>query len=138
LGSRTGEASGDGYGAEFQRNDGESVRFRLMPVPVGVPKARPRRPGGPAADLRAPSSALPCALILCSESGGCMRLESGAWRAWNWWRRWCPWPNESEEMEAARLLGGGHDTTNPLNGRRRAPGCQAAGPVTGKPARAGA
>ena len=25
-----------------------------------------------------------------------------------------PLPNESEEMEVARLLGGGHDTTNPL------------------------
>jgi hypothetical protein len=25
-----------------------------------------------------------------------------------------PLPNESEEMELSRLLGGGHDTTNPL------------------------
>jgi len=25
-----------------------------------------------------------------------------------------PVPEESEEMELARLLGGGHDTTNPL------------------------
>ena len=109
----TGEASGDGYGAEFQRTDGESVRFRLMPVPVGVPKAHP----GALVGLRlicAPGERPPLCVILCSESGGCMRLESGGMASMELAEEVVPLPNESEEMEVARLLGGGHDTTNPL------------------------
>ena len=109
----TGEASGDGFGAEFQRTDGESVRFRLMPVPVGVPKAHP----GALVGLRlicAPEQRPPLCVILCSESGGCMRLESGGMASMELAEEVVPLPNESEEMEVARLLGGGHDTTNPL------------------------
>ena len=32
---------GRGIGAEFERTDGQTVRFRLMPVPMGVPKPTP-------------------------------------------------------------------------------------------------
>jgi hypothetical protein len=84
-----------------------------MPVPVGVPKLHPgaivglrlicQRPGGS-----------PLCVILCSESGGCMRLESGGMASMELAEEVVPLPNESEAMEMARLLSGGHDSTNPL------------------------
>ena len=89
------------------------MRFRLMPVPVGVPKAHP----GALVGLRlicSPGEQPPLCVILCSESGGCMRLESGGMASMELVEEVVPLPNESEEMEVARLLGGGHDTTNPL------------------------
>ncbi|MEY3757095.1 MAG: hypothetical protein RLZZ263_249 [Cyanobacteriota bacterium] len=108
-----GQGAGEGIGAEFERTDGQTVRFRLMPVPVGVPKIHPgaivglrlicQRPGGS-----------PLCVILCSESGGCMRLESGGMASMELAEDVVPLPNESEEMEMARLLSGGHDSTNPL------------------------
>ncbi len=109
----TGSPEGDGIGAEFQRTDGDSVQLRLMPVPVGVPKTHP----GALVGLRlicAPESQPPLCVILCSESGGCMRLESGGVATMQLVEEVVPLPNESEEMEMARLLAGGHDTTNPL------------------------
>jgi len=102
-----------GIGAEFQRDDGESVQFRLMPVPVGVSKTHP----GALVGLRlicAPADRQPLCVILCSESGGCMRLEAGGVASMELAEEVVPLPNESEEMEMARLLGGGHDSTNPL------------------------
>ncbi len=108
-----GNGDGAGIGAEFERNDGESVQFRLMPVPVGVAKTHP----GALVGLRlicAPPGQAPLCVILCSESGGCMRLESGGVASMELAEEVVPLPNESEEMELARLLGGGHDTTNPL------------------------
>ena len=36
-----GDGLGSGYVAEFERTDGANVRFRLMPIPVGVPKSHP-------------------------------------------------------------------------------------------------
>jgi len=102
-----------GIAAEFQRTDGETVRFRLMPVPVGVPKAHP----GAIVGLRLichPGQRPPLCVILCSESGGCMRLESGGMAAMELAEEVVPLPEESEEREMARLLGGGHDSTNPL------------------------
>ena len=112
-----GNGAGPGIGAEFQRSDGQTVQFRQMPVPVGVPKAHP----GAIVGLRlicergsgSPTGA-PLCVILCSESGGCMRLESGGVAAMELAEEVVPLPNESEEMELARLLAGGHDTTNPL------------------------
>ncbi|WP_411867604.1 glucose-6-phosphate dehydrogenase assembly protein OpcA [Vulcanococcus limneticus] len=104
---------GEGIGAEFQRHDGESVQFRLMPVPVGLAKTHP----GALVGLRlicAPQGQAPLCVILCSESGGCMRLEAGGVASMELAEEVVPMPNESEEMELARLLGGGHDTTNPL------------------------
>ncbi len=107
----------NGIGAEFERSDGQTVQFRLMPVPVGVPKTHPgalvglrlicQRPAGG-------SPGAPLCVILCSESGGCMRLESGGMASMELAEEVVPLPNESEEMELARLLGGGHDSTNPL------------------------
>ncbi|MFM7265450.1 MAG: glucose-6-phosphate dehydrogenase assembly protein OpcA [Cyanobium sp.] len=104
---------GSGIAAEFQRTDGATVRFKLMPVPVGVPKAHP----GAIVGLRLicePSGRPPLCVILCSESGGCMRLESGGMASMELAEEVVPLPEESEERELARLLGGGHDTTNPL------------------------
>ena len=109
-----GQASeGRGIGAEFQRTDGQSVQFRLMPVPVGISKMHP----GALVGLRlicSQSDRSPLCVILCSESGGCMRLEAGGVASMQLAEEVVPLPNESEEMEMARLLGGGHDSTNPL------------------------
>jgi glucose-6-phosphate dehydrogenase assembly protein OpcA len=102
-----------GIAAEFQRTDGQTVRFRLMPVPVGVPKAHP----GAIVGLRLicqPEERPPLCVILCSESGGCMRLEAGGMAAMELAEEVVPLPEESEEKEMARLLAGGHDSTNPL------------------------
>jgi glucose-6-phosphate dehydrogenase assembly protein OpcA len=102
-----------GIGAEFQRGDGATVQFRLMEVPMGHPKAHP----GAIVGLRLicrPPQATPLCVILCSESGGCMRLESGGMAAMQLAEEVVPLPEEKEERELARLLGGGHDTTNPL------------------------
>ena len=110
LGS--GSESG-GIAAEFERTDGTTVRFRLMPVPMGMPKAHP----GAIVGLRLvcePTDRPPLCVILCSESGGCMRLESGGMAALELAEEVVPLPEEHEEMEMARLLGGGHDSTNPL------------------------
>jgi glucose-6-phosphate dehydrogenase assembly protein OpcA len=102
-----------GIAAEFQRGDGVTMQFRMMEVPMGHPKAHP----GAIVGLRLicrPPEALPLCVILCSESGGCMRLESGGMAAMQLAEEVVPLPEEKEEMELARLLGGGHDTTNPL------------------------
>jgi glucose-6-phosphate dehydrogenase assembly protein OpcA len=53
-------------------------------------------------------------VILCSESGGCMRLESGGMASMELVEDVVPLPEESEEREMARLLGGGHDSADPL------------------------
>jgi glucose-6-phosphate dehydrogenase assembly protein OpcA len=102
-----------GIAAEFERTDGVSVRFRLMPVPMGMPKAHP----GAIVGLRLicePTGRPQLCVILCSESGGCMRLESGGMAALELAEEVVPLPEEHEEMEMARLLSGGHDSTNPL------------------------
>jgi glucose-6-phosphate dehydrogenase assembly protein OpcA len=109
------EADGPGQGiaAEFQRTDGVAVRFRLMPVPIGAPKAHP----GAIVGLRLichEENRPPLCVILCSESGGCMRLESGGMAAMELLEEVVPLPEEREEQEMARLLSGGHDSTNPL------------------------
>ncbi|MCT0199090.1 glucose-6-phosphate dehydrogenase assembly protein OpcA [Synechococcus sp. CS-1325] len=102
-----------GIGAEFQRSDGQIVQFRLMSVPVGVPKSHP----GALVGLRlicCPEGRKPLCVILCSESGGCMRLEAGGVATMELAEEVVSISNESEEMEMARLLAGGHDTTSPL------------------------
>ncbi|MEB3233893.1 MAG: glucose-6-phosphate dehydrogenase assembly protein OpcA [Cyanobacteriota bacterium] len=108
-----GDGVGQGVGAEFQRTDGTTVQFRLLPVPVGAPRIHP----GALVGLRLicqPPERPPLCVILCSESGGCMRLEAGGMASMELLEDVVPMPIESEEMELARLLGGGHDTTNPL------------------------
>lgn len=107
------DGNGIGVSAEFERTDGVAVRFRLMPVPVGVAKTHP----GAILGLRLicnPEDQPPLCVILCSESGGCMRLESGGMAAMELAEDVVPLPLESEEMEMARLLAGSHDSTNPL------------------------
>ncbi|MEB3322254.1 MAG: OpcA/G6PD domain-containing protein, partial [Synechococcaceae cyanobacterium] len=102
-----------GIAAEFQRTDGVEVRMRVMPVPVGVPKAHP----GAIVGLRLicrPEGRAPLCVILCSESGGCMRLESGGMASMELAEEVVPLPEEKEEMEMARLLAGSHDSTSPL------------------------
>jgi glucose-6-phosphate dehydrogenase assembly protein OpcA len=78
-----------------------------------VPKTHP----GAIVGLRLicePSQRPPLCVILCSESGGCMRLESGGMASMELAEDVVPLPEESEEREMARLLSGGHDSTNPL------------------------
>jgi glucose-6-phosphate dehydrogenase assembly protein OpcA len=107
------DGPGQGISAEFQRTDGITVRFGLMPVPIGAPKAHP----GAIVGLRLichPERRPPLCVILCSESGGCMRLESGGMAAMELVEEVVPLPEEREEQEVARLLSGGHDSTNPL------------------------
>ena len=102
-----------GIGAEFQRSDGESVQVRLMSVPVGIPNSHP----GALVGLRlicCPQGKKPLCVILCSESGGCMRLEAGGVATMELAEEVVSVSGDSEEMEMARLLSGGHDSTNPL------------------------
>lgn len=108
-----GDGVGSGYVGEFERTDGANVRFRLMPIPVGVPKSHP----GAIMGLRMicqPETKPALCVILCSESGGCMRLESGGMASMELVEDVVPLPEESEEREMARLLGGGHDSADPL------------------------
>ena len=108
-----GDGAGAGVGAEFQRTDGATVQLRLMPVPVGVPRTHP----GAMVGLRMicePDDRPPLCVILCSETGGCMRLEAGGMASMELLEEVVPVTNATEEEELARLLSGGHDTTNPL------------------------
>ncbi len=103
----------DGIGAEFERSDGHSVQFRLMPVPVGAPKIHP----GALVGLRLicqRSSGAPLCVILCSESGGCMRLESGGMASLAVAVLGGPRPNQRGELQRARRRGAPHDSTSPL------------------------
>jgi len=105
--------SGEGIGAEFERNDGVTVRFRLMPLPVGAPKVHP----GSIVGMRLicePEHRPPLCVILCSETGGCMRLESGGMASMELDEEVVPLPEESEERQLVRLLSGGHNSTTPL------------------------
>jgi len=109
-----GSAEQGGVAAEFERTDGSTVRFQLLPVPMGHPKAHPGAIVGVRLICAPPSSKLHLCVILCSESGGCMRLESGGMASLELAEEVVPMPEENEEMEMARLLSGGHDSTNPL------------------------
>ena len=107
------DGPGPGITAELERTDGVAVKFTLMPVPMGAPKTHP----GAIVGMRLicePQQRPPLCVILCSESGGCMRLESGGMASMELAEGVVPLPEESEEMEMARLLSGGHDSTSPL------------------------
>ena len=91
------DAEGD-IGAEFQRGDGVSVHFRQSAVPMGLPKAHP----GAIVGLRLicePPDRPPLCVILCSESGGCMRLESGGMAAMELAEEVVPLPEEKQELQ---------------------------------------
>ena len=53
-------------------------------------------------------------VILCADSGGCMRLEGGGMANLELHEEVVPVQHDTPEMDVARLLGGGHDSTNPL------------------------
>ena len=104
---------GDAIGADFERSDGTEVRLKLMPVPVGIPSSHP----GTIVGLRLicePDDRQPLCVILCSETGGCMRLEAGGVARMELAEDVVPKVPGSDEMEMGRLLGGGHDSTTPL------------------------
>ena len=107
------EATEDGIASRFRRSDGAKVNFHLMSVPMGQPSVH----AGQMVGLRLvsqPENGKGVCVILCAESGGCMRLEGGGMASMELLEEVVPTQHASPEMDVARLLGGGHDTTNPL------------------------
>ena len=99
--------------SRFKRGDGGSVTLNLAPVPVDQPSVH----AGQLVGLRLisqPDDTRGVCVILCTESGGCMRLESGGMADLELHEEVVPIQPNSPEMDIARLLSGGHDTTNPL------------------------
>ena len=97
----------------FNRSDGTAVKLRVAPVPMGQPSIHP----GQLVGLRLicqPEERPATCVILCSESGGCMRLEAGGMASMELIEEVVPMPQSMVEDDVARLLEGGHDTTNPL------------------------
>jgi glucose-6-phosphate dehydrogenase assembly protein OpcA len=107
------QSDGEGIRAEFRRADGAAVSFRQMPVPVGQPSTHP----GSLVGLRLvcePEGRQPLCVILCGETGGCMRLEAGGMARLELVEEVVSCSVETVQKEAARTLRGGHDSTNPL------------------------
>ena len=99
--------------ANFQRPDGTSVPIRVSPVPMGQPSIHP----GQIVGLRMickPEHAGEMCVILCAESGGCMRLEAGGMASMELVEEVVPLLHSHVEADMARLLEGGHDSSNPL------------------------
>ena len=99
--------------AEFHRPDGTAVNVHLMGVPVGQPNLH----AGQIVGLRLicqPENSKGVCVILCADSGGCMRLEGGGMANLDLHEDIVPVQHATPEMDVARLLGGGHDSTNPL------------------------
>ena len=106
-------SDGDGISASFRRPDGVAVQFRQMPVPVGEPSTHP----GSIVGLRVvckPEHRAPLCVILCGETGGCMRLEAGGMARMELVEQVVTSTIESAQREVSRTLRGGHDSTNPL------------------------
>ncbi len=107
------ETTEDGISSRFRRNDGQEVTFQLMSVPMGQPSVH----AGQLVGLRVvsqPDDGKGVCVILCAESGGCMRLEGGGMASMELLEEVVPLQHSTPEMDVARLLSGGHDTTNPL------------------------
>ncbi len=99
--------------AQFHRPDGTAVNVHLMGVPVGQPNVH----AGQIVGIRLisqPDNGKGVCVILCADSGGCMRLEGGGMANLDLHEDIVPVQHASPEMDVARLLGGGHDSTNPL------------------------
>ena len=99
--------------AEFHRPDGTAVKVHLMGVPVGQPNLH----AGQIVGMRLicqPENSKGVCVILCADSGGCMRLEGGGMANLELHEDIVPVQHATPEMDVARLLGGGHDSTNPL------------------------
>ncbi|QEY31040.1 glucose 6-phosphate dehydrogenase [Synechococcus sp. RSCCF101] len=111
LSSRSLEEGG--IETDFERSDGARVRFRLLHVPMGLPHPHPGQIVGVRL-ICEPEQHPPLCVILCSESGGCMRLEAGGVASMELVEDVVPSRPMRDEAEVARLLSGGHDTTNPL------------------------
>ena len=106
---------GEGIAAEFQRPDGTTVQFHLMPVPMGQPSIHPGQIVGVRLICKPDSQPEHAVcVILCAESGGCMRLEAGGMASMELLEEVVPIQGASVEMDIARLLAGGHNTTTPL------------------------
>ena len=107
------ETTEDGIASRFRRSDGQEVSFQLMSVPMGQPSVH----AGQLVGLRVvsqPDDGKGVCVILCAESGGCMRLEGGGMASMELLEEVVPVQHSTPEMDVARLLSGGHDSTNPL------------------------
>jgi len=111
MGSQRNEDHG--ISAEFQRNDGITVQVRIAPVPMGQPSIHPGQIVGLRLICKPEAQPAVC-VILCAESGGCMRLEAGGMASMELLEEVVPVQANAVEADMARLLEGGHDTTNPL------------------------
>jgi len=107
------DSTEEGIAARFRRHDEVEVRFQLTSVPVGEPSVHPGQLVGLRLIAQPDDSAGVC-IILCTESGGCMRLESGGVADLELHEELVPKQHSTPEMDVALLLSGGHDTTNPL------------------------
>jgi glucose-6-phosphate dehydrogenase assembly protein OpcA len=106
----TGDAS---ICALFQRPDGTEVPLRVSPVPMGQPSIHPGQIVGLRMISKPEKGGAMC-VILCSESGGCMRLEAGGMASMELVEEVVPLLHTHVEADMARLLEGGHDSSNPL------------------------
>ena len=61
-----------------------------------------------------PADRPPLCVILCGETGGCMRLEAGGMARMELIEEVVAADISSVQVEVSRTLRGGHDSTNPL------------------------
>ncbi len=99
--------------AVFERPDGTTVPLRVSPVPVGQPSIHPGQIVGLRMICKPQQGGAMC-VILCAESGGCMRLEAGGMASMELVEEVVPLLHSHVEADMARLLEGGHDSSNPL------------------------
>ena len=97
----------------FQRHDGTEVQMRVSPVPMGQPSIHPGQIVGLRLICKPDNQAAIC-VILCAESGGCMRLEAGGMASMELIEEVVPVQHLPVEADVSRQLEGGHDSTNPL------------------------
>ena len=99
--------------ATFKRPDGTAVKMRVAPVPMGQPSIHPGQIVGLRLICKPDDQPAMC-VILCTESGGCMRLEAGGMASLELIEEVVPVQQLPVEADVSRLLEGGHDSTNPL------------------------
>ncbi|WP_320664724.1 glucose-6-phosphate dehydrogenase assembly protein OpcA [Prochlorococcus sp. MIT 1223] len=101
--------------ASFSRKDGNTVNFRLMPLPIGNPSIHPGQIVGLRLICKSEqNSQKDICVILASESGECMRLEAGGMASMELIEEVVPNQHDSVEMDVARLLGSSRGTSSPL------------------------
>ncbi len=105
--------SDNSISAVFERPDGTTVPLRLSPVPMGQPSIHPGQIVGLRMICKPEKGGAMC-VILCAESGGCMRLEAGGMASMELVEEVVPLLHTHVEADMARLLEGGHDSSNPL------------------------